>query len=134
MLKFSLTGQLTRIRPRQPILHLCGIDGDLHKVRTIWNTKSSTENWLLVRLIFKFSLLHHILVGHTNIFFCELLKSNPFMRTFIKFTIVVLIWYDFTIYYKFYLSKFLLGYLRFEHLLRVYSLRHYLNRINRFFA
>ena len=46
-------------------------------------------------LIFKFDLLHHILVGHTNISFYERLNFNPFMRTFVHFTIAVLTWYDF---------------------------------------
>ena len=35
--------------------------------------------------LFKFVLLRHILVGHTNIFFCRRLTFNPFMRTFFTF-------------------------------------------------
>ena len=42
--------------------------------------------------------MRHILVGHTNISFCERLNFNTFMRTFLNFTIVILTWYDFTSY------------------------------------
>ena len=48
--------------------------------------------------IFKFVLLRHILIGHTNISFCVRLNFNPFIPTFVHFTIVVLTWYDFTTY------------------------------------
>ena len=50
------------------------------------------------RFLFKFILLHHIYVGYTNIYFYEQLTFNPFCYTFVKFTIVVLTWYDFTSY------------------------------------
>ena len=53
---------------------------------------------ILVCFIFKFVLLSHILVVHTNIFFCERLNFNPLMHNFVNFTIVVLTWYDFTPY------------------------------------
>ena len=39
-----------------------------------------------------------IYVGFTNILFCEKLSFNPFIRTFVHFTIVLLTWYYFTSY------------------------------------
>ena len=39
-----------------------------------------------------------ILVGYTNISFYERLKYNPFRSTYLHFTIIVLTWYDFTLY------------------------------------
>ena len=50
------------------------------------------------RLLFEFILLCHMYVGYTKIFLCERLSFNLFSRTFEKFTIVVLILYDFTPY------------------------------------
>ena len=47
--------------------------------------------WLIYCCLFKFTLvffMRHILVGRTNISFCERLNFNPFMRTFVHFTIV----------------------------------------------
>ena len=64
---------------------------DLHFSIKIWNRLHDF-------FLFKFVLFHHILVGHTNISFCERLKLNIFMRTFVYFTIVVLTWYDFKSY------------------------------------
>ena len=57
-------------------------------------------NFNLLRdgFLFKFVLLLHILVSHTNIFFCERLNFNIFMGTFVHFDIVVLTRYDFTSY------------------------------------
>ena len=48
--------------------------------------------------IFKFVLLRHIIVGNTNVFFRERLDFNPFIFTFVHFTVVVFIWYYFTSY------------------------------------
>ena len=55
------------------------------------------DNHLCDRFVFKFILLRHMYVGYTNISFCQWLNSNPFSRTFVHFTIVVLTWYDFTL-------------------------------------
>ena len=49
------------------------------------NLKYQLRAWFL----FKFNLVRHTYVGHTNMFFCERLNSNPFSRTSIHFTIVV---------------------------------------------
>ena len=57
-------------------------------------------NRLRDRYLFNFFLLHHILVVHTNIYFCEWLKFNLFIHTFVHFTIVVLTWHDLTSYSK----------------------------------
>ena len=51
------------------------------------------------RFLFKFILLRHICVGYKKIPFCEQLSFNPFVRTFVQFTIFVLTWYNFTPYY-----------------------------------
>ena len=59
----------------------------------------SNRNWLRYWFIFRFVLLGHIPVGHTNIFFCGRLNFNPFSHTFVNFTIFILTWYDFTSYY-----------------------------------
>ena len=53
---------------------------------------------LLVRLIFQFILLHHILIGPTNTSFSDRLNLNPFICTFSNLNIVVLTWYDITSY------------------------------------
>ena len=66
---------------------------DLHIAYSNWNCLSDC-------LIFKFGLLRHIIVGHTSNFFCERLNFNPFSQAFVQFTIVVLTWYDFTLYSK----------------------------------
>ena len=47
---------------------------------------------------YKFVLLRHILVGYTNVYFCDKLNFNTFSRTFVHFTIFVLTWNDFTSY------------------------------------
>ena len=62
---------------------------DLHFDHSNWNR-------LRDRFIFKIILLRHILVGDTNLFLCERLNFNPFMRTFVNFTIYVFTWHDFT--------------------------------------
>ena len=50
--------------------------------------------WVI--FMFKFVLFNHILVGYTNISFCERFNFNPFIHTFVYFTIIVLTWYYFT--------------------------------------
>ena len=56
-------------------------------------------NHLRDRFIFKFVLVRQILVGYTNVYFCERLNFNPFSCTFVHFNIVVLTWHDFTPYF-----------------------------------
>ena len=55
-------------------------------------------NFLHDCLLCKLVLLRHIIIGHANITFCERLNSNPFIRTFVHFTIFVLNWHDFISY------------------------------------
>ena len=65
----------------------------LHFAYSKWNRLNN-------QFIFKFVSLHQIPVENTNITFFDQLNSNPFMRNFVNFTIVVLTWYDFTSYTK----------------------------------
>ena len=67
--------------------------------------------------LFKFVLFHHIIVGRTNIYFCEQLNFNIFMHTFLYFNTVILTWYDFTSYsIVLLMNKLCSGLLHFEHL------------------
>ena len=52
--------------------------------------------------------MHQILVGHTNISFCERLNFNPFMCAFVNFTIVVfdLAWFHVMLYSITYVNLF----------------------------
>ena len=50
----------------------------------------SNLNRLIYCFVFKFVLLHQIIVGDTNISFCEWSNFNPFSSTFVYFTIVLL--------------------------------------------
>ena len=56
------------------------------------------SNCLCDLFIFKFALLRHIIVGYTNIDLYERLNFDPFIHTFVHFTIVVLNWCYFTSY------------------------------------
>ena len=66
----------------------------------VWDLHISYSNLNLLRnsFIFKFVLLHHILVVHTKIFSYERLNFNTFSRTYVHFIIVILTWHDFTSY------------------------------------
>ena len=55
------------------------------------------NNYVLASLI-SVTYCRNLFVGFTNILFCERLSFNLFSRTFVNFTIALLIWYDFTSY------------------------------------
>ena len=49
--------------------------------------------------MFHFVSLFHLLVGHGNGYFCERLTVNPFSCTLVHFTIVIMTWYAYLLYY-----------------------------------
>ena len=61
-----------------------------HTQNLFYTTYVVFRSHILVRFIFQFVLLLHILVSRTNISFCERLNFKPFMCYFVHFTIVIL--------------------------------------------
>ena len=83
------------------IIPLTAFSLHVYIVLEVWDLHIVYSNRKRLRdcFIFKFVLLRHILIVHTNNFFCERLNFNPLIRIFLHFTIVVLTWYDLTSYY-----------------------------------
>ena len=72
------------------VINVCEVRG-LHIAFSNWNC-------LRDRFLFQFVSLRHILVGHASGHLCDRLTINTFSRTLVRFTLVILTWYEFASY------------------------------------
>ena len=66
----------------------------------VWGLHIACSNWncLPDRFIFKFASWRHTLVGHASVYICEKLYLNNLSPTFVRLTIVILTWDNYTLY------------------------------------